>query len=80
MAGEKKGGRNVGKGFGEGEGKVRIFFFFLSIGFLSMKCGRYEQMAREDKERYAKELNFSTTFQIFRMEQKVCILSCSGVV
>jgi translation initiation factor 3 subunit B len=31
---------------------------------------KYEAMAREDKERYAKELNFSTTFQIFRMDVK----------
>jgi hypothetical protein len=28
-------------------------------------------MAKEDKERYAKELNFSTTFQIFRIGEKV---------
>ena len=31
---------------------------------------RYERMAQEDKERYQKELNFFTTFQIFRMDVK----------
>ena len=31
---------------------------------------QYEAMAKEDKDRYAKELNFSTTFQIFRMDVK----------
>ncbi len=45
-----------------------IFKIVLVLIFL---FSRYEQMAKEDKERYAKELNFSTTFQIFRMEQKV---------
>ena len=30
----------------------------------------YEKMALEDKARYNKELNFSTTFQIFRFDQK----------
>jgi hypothetical protein len=33
-------------------------------------------MAKEDKERYAKDLNFATTFQIFRMEQKVWAALC----
>lgn len=31
---------------------------------------RYEALALEDKERFSKELNFFTTFQIFRMEEK----------
>ncbi len=31
---------------------------------------RYELAALEDKERFSKELNFFTTFQVFRMEEK----------